>query len=121
MDELTRLHEVEIQPRQLIEGIGFEVNLTMQPEGVAISGEIDFYNRVQFEAALDAALASFTGDVRVDLAGLRFIDVGGMSALLRCTRRLKNGQTLVLHGMRPYIENVFRLLEWDRIARLRLE
>jgi anti-anti-sigma factor len=58
---------------------------------LALGGELDLLTAVQFSARVDEIVRRGSGDVVVDLRGLRFIDSAGLHILLNAQRRLIRG------------------------------
>jgi anti-anti-sigma factor len=72
-----------------------------------LAGEIDLANAGEVAARLDALVASTTGDVRVDCAGLEFIDSSGLEVLLGIHEELEaSGRRLVLGRVTEFIQLV---------------
>ena len=80
---------------------------------VALRGELDLVDAADVAAALAAAVARGPG-VIVDLAGLEFIDCGGVAALARGRRHARRaGGDLLLAAPR---QRVLRVLAITRLA-----
>lgn len=80
---------------------------TPRPFVVRLAGEVDHSNRPRIvralEQALDAVLRATDSppEVELDLASLRFLDVGGAAALVQAAEGFPRTHTLVLTGVRP--------------------
>ncbi len=89
------------------------------PHGLCLQGEVDQANIAMLAAAL-ATVVDSTEDVHLDLAGLEFIDVGGLRLLTETAGRLPAGQYLVLDGVAPYLRRILSLVGWDRAPGLKI-
>jgi anti-anti-sigma factor len=81
--------------------------------GLRLAGEVDLRCRGMLEQALEAALAG-DGDVHLDLAGVRFIDVGGATLFVRAASRLDGDRRLVLHQPSDSLRRMIELL-WGAV------
>ena len=81
---------------------------------VRVSGEVDLSNWEQLRAGLSQADPRSHGLVHLDLSELLFCDARGCQCLLDFEQsvRLAGNQPLI-HGARPSIRKVMRLLEPD--------
>ncbi|OHV36441.1 MULTISPECIES: STAS domain-containing protein [Pseudofrankia] len=97
------------------------VAATFEPPMLSIDGDID----VSVLPALVGTLAKVAhhgrGDVRVDLARLRRVDVGGLRALVASAGNLnRDGRRLVLHAVAPWLLGLLIITGWDDAPGLRL-
>ncbi len=82
---------------------------------LAVSGEVDLSNAAELGAALEDARGATEGDLRVDCAGLEFIDSSGLTALAEVRNRLEpEGRKLVLVNLRESQRQVFELTGLDQ-------
>ena len=58
------------------------------------------------------------GDVRLDLAGLHFIDLGALRLLTRLVEGRGNGVRLVLDNLSAPMENLIETVGWERLPGL---
>jgi anti-sigma B factor antagonist len=66
---------------------------------VVLSGELDLASAPKLTTAF-AEMAHDTGDVRVDMQGVSFLDSSGISVLVHAHKRLEaQGSTLRLNGV----------------------
>lgn len=87
--------------------------------GLRLVGEIDLATAPDLEAALDELLDG-GGDVHLDLAELRFVDIKGAAVLVAAAARLAPDCSLVLHDPPPALcEIVDRF--WSGVVRIRLD
>ena len=74
-----------------------------------LRGELDFAQADRVRAALEAA---GTGPLVVEVSGLRFIDAGGVAAILAVHRTLSDrGSRLVVEGAAGLVRRVFELTD----------
>ena len=74
---------------------------------VAVAGELDLVTA----PVLEASLAQITGDVRLDLSAVTFIDSSGVAGLVRLlTRCRSDGCTLRIEECSPQVERVLRIV-----------
>jgi ABC-type transporter Mla MlaB component len=97
------------------------VAATFEPPMLSIDGDID----VSVLPALVGTLAKVAhhgrGDVRIDLARLRRVDVGGLRALVASAGNLnRDGRRLVLHAVAPWLLGLLIVTGWDDAPGLRL-
>ena len=79
-------------------------------------GEADIAARDRLRSALAAAVEG-TGDVRLDLAALTFIDVGGTAELVGAALRLGDGRRLILDHASPMLCRIIALA-WGELPGL---
>jgi anti-anti-sigma factor len=77
---------------------------------ISLSGEMDLASIERFDQVADAALATESEHVLVDLSQLRFIDSSGMRALLRLQSRVGDRAHLELIPGPPAVQRVFELV-----------
>lgn len=83
---------------------------------IRLAGEIGFEHGELFEAALLSQAQSINTDAMLDLAELRFINVIGLSVIVRLSNTLRDrGHRLALTNAAP---NVCRLLRTVRLHEL---
>ncbi|TKW68574.1 MAG: STAS domain-containing protein [Paracoccus denitrificans] len=85
------------------------------------------------EQRLDAAIAgSFKDKVRphvaasgpnlvLDLAAVHFLDSSGLGAVIALKKALPEGRRMILRGLTPNVERVFRLTRMDQIFEIASE
>jgi hypothetical protein len=88
--------------------------------GLLVIGEIDLNGHDDWEKALRRTTGQGT-EVHVHLAGLRFIDVRGVTLLVNIADDLDDGQVIVAHGAPPGFDRVMRVLWPDCAARMLIE
>jgi anti-anti-sigma factor len=88
-------------------------------EGVLVLlpvGRLDSGNVNAFEARVMQRIADGQRRLVVDFSRLEFVSSSGLRVLLLAAKALKAGKgTLVLCGMKPHIEDVFRITGFDRL------
>jgi anti-anti-sigma factor len=89
--------------------VSYRAGVGASAEVMVLSGELDAASAPVLEPVLEAFTLGGRGDVRLDLAGVRFVDVAGVRLLERTARRLRiRDACLILE--RPHAA-VTRLLE----------
>lgn len=111
--QITRIrdnHEFEVRlPSLHDDGL---LRVTRDADGVIrLSGEVDPSNRAALVAVLDQAAAVTAGPLEMDLAALRFIDTGGLDAIVSLARAMGDRRGVRLHHCRPLVRRLVRLLE----------
>jgi anti-anti-sigma factor len=86
-----------------------EQGLVVAQQGpvLAVAGELDLVTA----PILEGSLAQDTGDVRLDLTAVTFIDSSGVAGLVRLYRRCESdGCTLRIAACSPQVERVLRIV-----------
>lgn len=87
------------------------------PPGLRLDGELDATRHEDVTEALSSLVAE-SGDIRLDLAGLRFIDLGALSLLTGFVGRRADGTRLVLDNLTPDVEKLIETVGWERLPGL---
>jgi ABC-type transporter Mla MlaB component len=105
--EAAATHPVDVSPELAPIGrVGCLSAARVHPgPTLRLAGELDFDVSDTVAAVLDA---HYHGDLQLDLADLRFVDVAGMRAL-----RGRKGQRLRIIAASHAVETMVRLLAWD--------
>jgi anti-sigma B factor antagonist len=83
---------------------------------LAVAGEIDMATAPRLREAIDAALASGSGEISVDLAATTFMDTAGVHLLVDAVRRAEElGRTLTIASPSAA---VLRVIEITGVAEL---
>jgi len=83
---------------QVVEaGKALTITPTADSAGLRLVGDIDLATAAALAAALDE-LVHGDGDVHLDLAELRFVDVSGASVVVSAAARLGADRAIVLHN-----------------------
>jgi anti-anti-sigma regulatory factor len=77
--------------------------------GLRLDGEVDMLTVASLERAL-SGLAGVDGDVHLELAGLRFIDLSGAAALAAFAASLGRGRRLLLQDPPVMLRRMIKLL-----------
>ena len=76
---------------------------------LTLTGELDFFCRSLTEVSATLMVIN-PGDTTVDLAGVRFIDAGGLGRLVRLRNNLaRHKATLTVINASPGVQRVFRI------------
>jgi anti-sigma B factor antagonist len=82
---------------------------------VHVHGELDLANADLFADVLEEHLAAGRRFVRLDLAGLGFVDCRGLSSLVQAHNRfLSEAGSLVLTGIGPRVRRLLSLTDLDQ-------
>ncbi|WCL48386.1 STAS domain-containing protein [Leptospira sp. GIMC2001] len=97
---------------------GYRMELKLSQLGnikiIEISGKYDIESTEEFENIFNKQLESKPKYIAVDMSKLDYIDSSGIGSLIKCLNSLKskNGKLLLI-GMKPMIQNVFKLAKLD--------
>lgn len=116
--EFESVHDVALDVHPVSSSSEMQVHFRPAADSVEIAGEVDVYNRDDFISALTTILQTIEGDIHLHVPNLRFIDIGGLTALVRSARELPPGATLILHGLQPHLRRVMALVGWDTAPNL---
>lgn len=91
------------------------LQILFQPDrpGLALAGQVDARN-VEAVARTLANHVNGDAEFHLDLRGLEFCDVGGLSAIVRTAGGLGAGRSLVLHSMPDHLRLAVELVGWGR-------
>ena len=79
-------------------------------------GRIDFFNADVFEVQARRALAGTDRDVVIDASGVTYLSTPGLRVLLHLWQDLKKeGRTLHVCALRPYIQQVLEIIGFNQI------
>ncbi|MFI0447208.1 MEDS domain-containing protein [Actinomadura sp. 6N118] len=119
-DELVALrdtHEVlvEVNP-EFDDGI-LRIVRTFEPHGLRVEGELDAARHAVFSEKL--SLVTYERRrIHLDFSRLRFIDLGGLHLLTHHATGLPTKDGLVLDHLPHDVENVIRMVGWQRLPGL---
>ena len=86
---------------------------------LSMAGELDMFNAQSLFDAVSGVELDGHRTVVLDLTGLKFCDAGGVSAVLRVDRLLRDrGRRLTVHGISGLPRRVFTLTGVDRVIEL---
>jgi anti-anti-sigma factor len=85
-----------------------------------VAGELDIATSSRLVETMKAH-APFSGDLRLDLRELRFVDSRGIHALLQLTEIVGEGRSVVLMGARPEVRRVVDLVRLANAPGITLE
>lgn len=104
----------------LYRGPQLTITPVYDPDGLRVDGDVDLSNAAAWQSALEL-IAGRADEVRLDLAGLGFIDLQGVRALARTAAGLADGHRLVVDSAPPELPRMLRLSGWDHTANLVIE
>jgi anti-anti-sigma factor len=90
---------------------------TGSPAGIKFAGEIDASNSHSVSSSIAAAMTP-GNDLHVDVSQVMFCDISGIRAFVSVAEGLPAGRRLLLHGMPTALENVMRVVGWNRLPAL---
>lgn len=90
-----------------------------QPYGLRIEGVVDVRSHHHLREAL-RVVAEPDRNVHLDLAGLEFLDLGGLRLLIGFARSRAAGRHVELAGLAPHLRQVIALVGWDDTPGLRV-
>jgi hypothetical protein len=115
---LRGAHEVAVRPDPEFEDPVLRITSTFHPRGLAIAGELDAARHAVFAEAL--AAMPVTGEIHLDCAEVRFMDLGALH-LLACHVGGRAGRgPLVLDRVPRHLRAVIDLVGWGRLPGVRL-
>ena len=85
---------------------------------VHLTGELDMLTATDLLEALRSSLLAGSGDLRLDLSGLSFMDSAGLLALLDLTKQLEGRGRLVLLSPERPVARLLQLARADTIPNL---
>ena len=96
-----------------------QLRVSRNPESgwLRISGEVDAWNVEAVRQALGVAHRE-GGDLHLDVSQLLFCDVTGIRVIAATAINLEEGRRVVLHGLDPQLQKVFRVIGWGRMPGL---
>jgi hypothetical protein len=131
--ELTALrgaHEVAVRPDPEFEDPVLRITPTFHPRGLAIAGELDAARHAVFAEALASVPVPVTGEIHLDCAEVRFMDLGALHLLARFGAGAAAGAggaadhpgrgPLVLDRVPRHLGTVIELVGWGRLPGVRL-
>ena len=82
-------------------------------------GRLNMLSADEFEADVKRAVAMTTTDVVIEASNLSYLSSAGLRALFRLSRSLDRlDRHLRLCSLRPYIQEVFEIIGFDRVIPL---
>ncbi len=90
------------------------ITRTYAPYGLRLEGEIDGARHHVFTRTL-TSVGDQGGEVHLELANLRFIDLGALNLLSAHALTLTGGEGLILDNPTPELESVFEVVGFDRL------
>jgi anti-anti-sigma factor len=110
-DRLITIHPLLASPECLYHDRVLRITLVFGPPGLAVVGTVDTENFTAVAEALRRFADRRPGDIRLDMAGLDFIDVAGLRVLVECAASLRDRQ-LHIANLSPSLRRVMELVGW---------
>jgi anti-anti-sigma factor len=107
-------HEVLVEANPEFEDGVLRITRTFVPPGLRLEGELDGARHAVFAETL-SSLAGLACDVRLDLGGLRFIDLGALRLLTEFASRRHGSGRLLLDNVTPGLADVIDTVGWHRL------
>ncbi|MFE7116401.1 MEDS domain-containing protein [Streptomyces sp. NPDC057654] len=119
-DAVESAHPWSVEVDPLVQTAELVVVRTYRPPGLRIEGIVDAAAHRHMREALQT-VAAVRGDVRLDMARVEFLDLGGLRLLMAFARaRAARHYSVELTGLLPHLLQVITLIGWDRTPGLRL-
>ncbi|PJZ46142.1 STAS domain-containing protein [Leptospira brenneri] len=91
-----------------------KLNTTGKIKTIEIAGKFDIESTEEFESIFAKLIEPHPSIVSIEMSRLDYIDSSGIGSLIKSLNSLKNKKgKLVLVGMKPMIQNVFKLAKLD--------
>ncbi|MCW7462328.1 STAS domain-containing protein [Leptospira limi] len=91
-----------------------KLNTTGKIKTIEIAGKFDIESTEEFESIFNKLIESSPSLVSIEMSRLDYIDSSGIGSLIKSLNSLKNKKgKLLLVGMKPMIQNVFKLAKLD--------
>lgn len=117
------MHPQELAPEGFEEEPLLQVSRLSSDCGMRLTGEVDLSAHALLADVLASAARESKdagGDLVVDLSGLRYADVTGVSLIVETARALPEGGNLVLVSPTRTVRTMLGLLHWDRLPEVRI-
>lgn len=118
LDVLGDVHPISVTADPEYDDGVLRITRSHAPAGLRLGGELDATRHDALMTAL-APLAGLHTDIHLDLAGVRFLDLGALSRLATFSLRMPAPRVLVLDGLPPDVAGVIESLGWRLFPRLR--
>jgi hypothetical protein len=124
---LCAVHEHRVEPAPPVHDDDLVRITVPRPFVARVAGEVDHSNRPRIRAVLEAALdtalrsAEPPEEIELDLASLRFLDVGAAASVVRAARDFPAPHRLLLSGVRPGVLRVLDRCGAPFVDQLRVE
>lgn len=69
----------------------------------------------EFKDSVRPHVAALGPDLVLDLAAVEFLDSSGLGAVIALKKAMPDGRRMILRGLTPNVERVFRLTRMDQI------
>lgn len=91
-----------------------KLSTTGKIKSIEIAGKFDIESTEEFESIFNKLIESSPNLVSIEMSRLDYIDSSGIGSLIKSLNSLKNKKgKLLLVGMKPMIQNVFKLAKLD--------
>ena len=90
--------------------------MSAEPAMVALEGEIDLHQSAHVLARLDPLISARCPSIRVDLAGVTYMDSSGLATMIDAMQRTQAyGGEFTLAAIRPNVMKVFQIARLDQV------
>lgn len=94
--------------------VELKLNTIGKIKTIEIAGKFDIESTEEFESIFNKLIESSPNLVSIEMSRLDYIDSSGIGSLIKSLNSLKNKKgKLLLVGMKPMIQNVFKLAKLD--------
>jgi anti-anti-sigma regulatory factor len=114
LDDLNDRHEVLVEANPEFDDGVLRITRTFAPPGLRIDGELDSARHAAFAEAL-SSVADLDRDVRLDVGGLRFVDLGALHLLTAFAGRRRGGGRVLLDHLAPESAAIIDTMGWHRL------
>ncbi|TGN20057.1 STAS domain-containing protein [Leptospira idonii] len=91
-----------------------KLNTAGKVKSIEIAGKFDIESTEEFESIFSKVIEPNPPLVAIEMSRLDYIDSSGIGSLIKSLNVLKNKKgKLILVGMKPMIQNVFKLAKLD--------
>ena len=99
---------------------GAKMNVTVQDESGRIvvrmaERRLDAVIAGEFKDTIRPYIATKGPDLVLDLTAVEFLDSSGLGAVIALKKALPEGRRIILRGLTPNVERVFRLTRMDQV------
>ncbi len=114
---ITRTHRTRVVANPDFDDGVLRIVRSHAPNGLRLTGELDVARQKPFLTALASAARS-PGEIHLDFAGVRFLDLGILSLLVTHALRDCPSRRLILDDLPPDVASLIETLGWHHVPGL---